>query len=245
MLEFIAFCDKWQEDGWQSKGEAVQEAYVNSELHRLVAEGLPVLRAVLTCPDPLPQFLALRLIREGVDSTGNASIELNPVYLRLVDPHALAWVDPRTGERHEGVATPPQVDPQGRPVPKDKLGTLIAKVGNVGGNLGVDRDANACMAVGGDRRAVNVMAKRNLYITREVTREPKAYPLREAILILSQWGFGIGENQFRSQRDRSGQRGQCCWLVEELSADTATEYMLRARATAARSNKRTEKPGEV
>lgn len=241
----IPFCDDWTAKGFDKREPGEQEAYVISELRRLRAEGKPLIRAMLNCAEPWAQHLANRFLREGVDTNGDPVFEdgerFDTVYLRLVPPEALDWEDPDTGETERAVAVPPRRDPQGRPVqPRDKAGkVLIAKVGNLGGNLDPKNDdaTKAARAFGGDKRSVNDRTGRNLYITREVTREPRPFTFREAVTILRQWGYGVGDVVFRSVRKRADSkgnpvRGQCNWLVEEISESEVREEMrneLRAK----------------
>jgi hypothetical protein len=239
-IEPILFCEKWTAEMWDQRPESEQEAYVNAELRRLKDEGKPILRAVLSCPDPWAQHMAIQLLQRGVTSAGEESVTLPMVFLRLVDPAALSFEHPDTGDVEEKAAVPPKRDPQGRLLPKDKQGhTLVVKVGNLGGHLDPGADPKAAQAFGGTNRLTQSKSGRPLYITREVTRRPQPFPFREAITILRQWGFGIGETIFRSLRSQDAkglrERGQCQWLVEELSAEQAMTLPPAPKASAAKS----------
>lgn len=237
MFEHIPFCDQWDAQQMGNRPEADQEAYVASELRRLESEGHPVLRPVLNCPDDWAKFLALNMLRMGATSEGEETPSLATVYLRLVDPNVLEYENPDTGETEKGAAVPPPRDPQGRPLPKDKVGkVLVAKVGNVGGNVDPAREASQTKAFAGPRRLQLTKSGQSLFVTREVTRTPAAFPLREAVLILQAWGFGVGDVVFRSPRsaDRNGKRarGLCQWLVEEVPAEEALGLIAQAKVKA-------------
>lgn len=219
----VSFCDQWEELGYDKREESAQEDYIGAELERLVETNQPVLRAILAHPNDWVQFTALRLVREGVNSRGNATVHIPSVMLRLVAPDRLEYEHPdSTADKSLNVkaaAVPPPRDPQGRPLPKEKRGkVLVAKVGNLGGNIPIDRDARETERFGGVARDNMARTFRTLYITREITRQPAQYSLRDAILILRQWGFGIGDTVFRSVRSEAHKRepGQCLWLVEEV-----------------------------
>lgn len=235
MVENIEFCRDWDAQQYGNRPESDQEAYVASELQRLTDEEKPVLRAVLNCPDDWCKFIAMNLLTVGATADGTPVPSLPMVYLRLVDPSVLDYEHPGTGEVEKGAAVPPSRDPQGRPLPKDKVGkVLVAKVGNLGGNIPTNREASQAKAFGGDRRLSLGKAGHTLFVTREVTRTPAPYPLRDAVLILQSWGFGVGDVVFRSLRsaDRSGQRarGLCQWLVEEVPEEAALVAIAAAKA---------------
>jgi hypothetical protein len=243
-VQSIPFCDQWAAENYDAKDAATQETYIADELRRLQAEGAPILRAVLACGEEWVIFVALKLIYAGVDSQGVPVVDLPMVYLRLVAPDALVYEHPETREVQTGVATPPSRDPQGRLLPRDKIGkVLVAKLGNLGGNLDPKLDAKAAMQFSGPRRDAAVRAGKPIYITKEITREPKAFTVREAVVVLKQWGFGIGETAFRSIRsaDHKGERarGQCTWLVEELAPEAAQAAMLRGQVERAKAAKST------
>lgn len=249
MVEHIQFCSEWDAQQYGVRSESEQEAYVASELRRLVDEEQPTLRAVLNCPDEWAKFLALNLLKVGATAAGEETPTLPVVYLRLVSPDALSYEDPVTGEVDREAAIPPPRDPQGRPLPKDKVGkVLVAKVGNLGGNVPTEREASQARSFGGDRRLALSKGQQSLFVTKEVTRTPAPYTLRDAVLILKAWGYGIGDVVFRTPRsaDRNGNRarGLCQWLVEELPEAQALDIIAQSKVKAAKAAKAAAKESE-
>jgi hypothetical protein len=239
----IPFCDNWATGGYDKMEENLQEAYVASELTRLVEEKQPLLRAVMAYGELWVQHLAMRLLRDGATAAGDQCPQVSTVFLRLVEPEALDWTDPN-GDTETAVAIPPNRDPQGRPIPRDRVGhVLVCKVGNLGGNLGPERDAKQAEAYGADKRHIAEKARRPLYLTREVTRTAESYSFRDALIILGQWGYGIGETVFAQPRERGGMdgerryfRGQCRWLVEECTPEQyAQDQAKKRKAQAAKA----------
>jgi hypothetical protein len=215
----IPFCEGWSTEGWDKREELEQEKYIAGELRRLESEGAPILRAVMSYGDLWLQHIAYRLLRDGFTADGDPCPSLTTVQLRLVEPERLDWTGPG-GEEVQAAAVPPTCDPQGRPLPRDRAGkVLVVKVGNLGGNLDPSRDAKQAQAFGADKRHIMAKAHRTMYLTREVTRDPASYSFADALIILGQWGYGIGETVFAQPRTRDGAhftRGQCRWLVEEV-----------------------------
>lgn len=198
LIEIPFFCEDFQ----AIKGRRERREYVVSELRRIDRAGHPILRTILSCQDDEAQAAATELLASNVDAEGGEIIPARLWRLRLVDD-----------------ATPPATDPQGRRLPKDKVGkVLVAKVGNRGGRLGENAEPAEVDAHSGPRRTVTVRAGRDLYETVEVTRTPRSYSLRNAILILRQWGVGCTYERARVEPDKDNNpiEVQVYWLVEEV-----------------------------
>lgn len=210
-VDIPSFCPEWPSRAREA-GAALRD-YVVQELRRLDEEGAPILRAVLTHPDDRTQALALQALDPAfIAPDGSPAIQPRMWFLRLVDG-----------------AEPPHLDPQGRPLDaKDRGKVLRAKVGNIGGNNGGNTpalaDIRSCAGVSGDNRTRANYARQNLYLTVDITAQPRALPLAQAVTILRQWGLGVTDRAFRSAKRshlRGGQEpaehGQSLWLVEEVN----------------------------
>lgn len=212
MIELPPFCE-----AFQTTPRRDRDGYVAGELRRIRQEGHSVLATVIGCADDDAQACATRLLHDNLDPEGGEILEALPWRLRLVKD-----------------AVPPNTDPQGRRLPKEKQGnTLVVKVGNKGGRLRDNAEAEQVRAFSGPQRTVNVRAGRDLYETVEVTRDPKVFTLRNAILILRRWGHGVTYERARMEPDRDGNlvEVQCNWLVEEvLDAPAATPEPTKKRA---------------
>jgi hypothetical protein len=141
-----------------------RRAYVADELRRVQQDGPLSLASLLFGGEDGAASIALDLLADGYDDGGQ---EVAPagyaasIKLRL----------------REGVS-PPDRDPQGRRLPPEKVGkVLVAKVGNV-------------RREHGDERERDERVGRDLYRTVEVTAQPRAYRLADAVTILRQWGVG-------------------------------------------------------
>lgn len=151
--------------------------YVRRELDRLEAAGVSPLFAAVTFP----------LADQQTDAFAALAASRRLYALRLV----------------EG-AVPPRCDAQGRVLPEDKQGkVLAAKVGTV-------RFADAGM------RAATAARQGDIVQHREIGSRPVTVPLEEAITIMRQWGYRV-----RPKRaDRPGQpprRDE--WLVVHVRED--------------------------
>lgn len=201
----LAF-DKWS--SVEHSSDAAQRLYVAEELRRLEREGAPLLTVALTQLDDRVRHLAVTLLRNNDDGEGKPIYASRPWTLRLVD-----------GE------TPPDRDAQGRLLPSDKRGKVLkTKVGNLGGNLGRQADAREVTRWSGVNRQARDRAGGDLYVYREVTREPQPFTFDDAVAILSKWGIGVAARQYaRATSWRPGgdfdesTKGQCNWLVEECT----------------------------
>lgn len=201
----LAF-DKWS--SVEHSSDAAQRLYVAEELRRLEREGAPLLTVALTQLDDRVRHLAVTLLRNNDDGEGKPIYASRPWTLRLVD-----------GE------TPPDRDAQGRLLPSDKRGKVLkTKVGNLGGNLGRQADAREVTRWSGVNRQARDRAGGDLYVYREVTREPQPFTFDDAVAILSKWGIGVAARQHaRATSWRPGgdfdesTKGQCNWLVEECT----------------------------
>jgi len=218
LIEIPSFCEDFQ----AIKNRVERRAYVVNELRRIDRAGLPILRTILSCQDDDAQGAATALLAANVHDEGGEIIS-----------------DPRWRLRLAEGAVPPPTDPQGRKLPKDRVGkVLIAKVGNKGGRLGEDATAAQLEAHSGPRRTTTVRSGRDLYETVEVTRTPKVYSLRNAILILRQWGVGCTYERARVEPNKDGEpvEVQSYWLVEEVlepreaTGDAEAEAPKRKRA---------------
>lgn len=196
-IELPPFCEDFQ-----TLPKAKRTAYVADELRRIDRQGLPVLRTVLSCPDDDAQALATQLLHDNADEDGEEILAARAWRLRLM-----------------AGAVPPPTDPQGRRLTEDRRGkVLVVKVGNKGGRLRDDAPASITDGYSGPRRSVTVRAGRDLYELAEVTHQPRTYTLRNAILILRQWGFAVAPERSRVEPDKDGNpvTVQVNWIVEEV-----------------------------
>jgi hypothetical protein len=198
----------WLSD-WKRHGvdPLAQRDYVRSELQRVAALGAPVLSMVLLAPFPVQTEMAMSLLMEGALSNYR-------FYFRLVEGK-----------------TPPDRDPQGRDVGKDKRGkVLVAKVGTKGGQIG----PGAPEAISGQfsgpavRRAESL--GQDIYQYVEIGREPVEIPISKASIVLRQYGYQIRQPQYVGRSKRIGDDGNPnerdahgklvremdFWLVEEI-----------------------------
>ena len=202
----LAF-DKWATV--EHLGDQQRRAYVAEELRRLDADGAPLLTVALAQADDAVRHLAVTALRDNADGEG-----------RAIYDHARQWMLALV----EG-ETPPDRDAQGRLLPSDKRGKVLkTKVGNLGGNLGRQADAREVTRWSGVNRQARDRAGGDLYVYREVTREPQPFTFDDAVAILSKWGIGVAARQYaRATSWRPGgdfdesTKGQCNWLVEECT----------------------------
>lgn len=180
--------------------------YLAAEIRRIEAAGLPLLRAILACPDVDAQSAAMLMLHATTDHEGEDLFAPGRTWrLRLAD----------------GV-TPPSRDPQGRPIAPEKRGKMLAaKVGTRGAvpeGLSGPELARHHDLHSGPRRFVRSAAGQDLYHLVEITSTPKAVSLKHAIAILRQWGVGVVQPQYRRETTKDGdpRDGQCQWLVEEV-----------------------------
>lgn len=193
-------------DRWPSvehQPDAARRAYIADELRRLSREGAPLLTVVLAQSDDAVKHIALSLLRSNDDGEGRPIHTLTSWSLRLVE-----------GE------SPPVRDPQGRMLAKEEQGKVLrVKVGNLGANLGAQADAREIERFSGAARMARSQRGQDLYITRDVTRNAQSFTLDDAVKILSAWGVGVPMRQYdRHPKGTEGERGQCRWLVEEVTA---------------------------
>lgn len=225
-IEIPPFCADWSMYAGRSDEDA--RRYIADELRRVDREGGPLLRPILASLDDWLMSTAVSLIREGDPKTGESVVEPRPWALRLVDG-----------------AIPPSSDPQGRALAAaDKGKVLVAKVGNLGGNLSPARPAKEALAFGADARRAAESSGRNLYRVVRITRTGTTLSLDDALTVMRQWGYGCTQQQYqyrpaktadakRHERElelahamavKTGKRGeeipkpfgQCNWLVEEV-----------------------------
>lgn len=198
-------------------------AYVRDEIRRLVREGGAVLLAILSPRTSTEaQVIALEMLRANRDNFRFAGAGSNPgpFGAKLIDS-GHRWV-----LRLKAGATPPPLDPQGRRLPPEKAGkVLVAKVGMVEGDNGAER-GDASQEWTGPARSIKAAVGVDLFVAAEVTFEPQAFDLMEAVHILRKWGVGTTLKQYLRPRnwrpgeyvdpDSPAARGQDQWLVEEL-----------------------------
>jgi hypothetical protein len=149
--------------------------WVRKELERVEAEGIAPLYFALTRPLAIQVDECLAVLSEKRKS----------VALRLVAD-----------------ASPPDTDPQGRPLPADKRGkVLVAKIGNI------SRDGMT-----GTKR---LEPGRTLYECVEIGAEPSLLNLEEAAIVLRQWGVNVRSTEFYQRGDRRQSR----YLVVQVRQD--------------------------
>ena len=197
------FADEWPL--YQGRDAASRRAYLVSEIRRLAAEGAPILSIVLAQLDDLLRESALELVRQNDDGAGNLIFEHRTWAVRLIEGEA-----------------PPDVDPQGRPIPPGERGkVLVVKVGNLGGDVKPTAEASEVMQYSGPQRLVRAQSGRNLYRTVKIGRAPVALSFDDAVAALRQWGVGVGLRKYRRAKGAAigraaDAKGQCLWLLEEV-----------------------------
>ena len=195
-------------------GAERQAAYVDAEVRRLVAAGERLLLAILSLPFP-----------EQANAVRAAAARHAPaVWLRLAPG-----------------ASPPHLDPQGRPLaPADRGTLLVAKVGTLGAAPEASAAARAEWSAPG--RQLRSRQGRDLYLTREVRADrAELVPLGEALEVYRQWGRyvhptgrkpvdrirGLVDTQFAQAQEMWRARGYIVegdavyrdmWLVEQTDA---------------------------
>lgn len=189
---------------YESTPKERRNAYVVSELRKILAAGQPLLTTILRCPDDDARSHALHLLKENADEEGNPVLDDQVTAVRL---------------RLHPDAKPPERDPQNRGLPEAKRGkVLVAKIGNKGGRLPPDASGKQIAQFSGQRRNTLVNGGADLYETAEITREWKSYGLRNATLILKTWGIGVQSQRALGYFDRDkGEmvETQSFYLVEE------------------------------
>lgn len=178
---FVPFCEEYH--SFLGRTLMERQAYVAAELRRLDASGAPVLRAVLSHPYDGCRNVSLALL---APENGNAvQGSGDPV---LTAPRHVWWL-----RLVEGAELPP-TDPQGRRLPDEIRGKVLrAKVGLVGWLPGdpSTHDPAAVAAAGGEARRKRESTGRDLYLTTDVTRDPRPYPFQQAVIILRAYGRGV------------------------------------------------------
>lgn len=201
----LAF-DRWP--NVEHLSDAARRLYVADELRRLDALGAPLLTVALAQADEAVKHLAVTLLRSNDDGEGK------PIYgygrqwtLKLVDDEA-----------------PPDRDAQGRQLPVELRGKVLrTKAGNLGGSTPSQADAREVEKWSGRNRLARERSGGDLYVYRDVTRQPTPFTIDDAVLILSRWGVGVSARQYdrgaawKPGSEGEGQKGQCRWLVEEIA----------------------------
>ncbi len=177
---------------WGTTARESRPDYVESEVQRVIDSGGRVLTEAITAPIADQQDAALRAMR---------ALSVTSVRLRLVDK-----------------ATPPHCDPNGRELPEDKRGkVLAAKVGTVSPTK--DDAPEYQNAFTGTARESRIQRGQAIYKFKEITREGIELPLEEAMVVLRQWGKGVHTTRWADMRAKTGDR----WLVEEVPIKSALE----------------------
>lgn len=181
--------------------------YLESQVARLVDEGKPVIRAIMTHPDEMAQLECMRALKRlGVYEMVN---------VRLVP----------------GVENDlPRNDPHGNALPADKQGKiLMAKTGTVGGALEnaheqPEQIRQRYYAANVDQRIKMYRLKPTLqnrvYKCVDVGFTPKTVKFDDAVSLLRNWGYGVAFPQITGLRkdfQDPTKRPQNKWLVLEVA----------------------------
>lgn len=167
-------------------GVDAKRSYAEQELLRIKAQGMPLLFAALSTGLPDQCDTLVSLLRE---------MSYTPM-LRL-----------RPG------ASPPPFDAQGRTLPPAKRGKVLVTKSGVIGQMDASelktRNAETARFAGSARDTLAL--QRGLYRVIEITEEPKAVSLDDAIVVLRQWGVGLVNKRMHKKGTRDK------WLVIENS----------------------------
>lgn len=177
---------------WGTTARESRSDYVEAEVQRVIESGGRVLTEAITAPIAEQQDAALRAMR---------AMSVSTIRLRLVER-----------------ATPPHCDPNGRELPEEKRGkVLAAKVGTITPTR--EDPPEYQNAFTGTAREARSQRGQPLYRFREITREGVELPIEEAIVVLRQWGKGVHTTRWADMRAKTGDR----WLVEEVPIKQAVE----------------------
>lgn len=190
---------EWLSDWDRQIEPAKQRQYILNEMYRLQELGVPLLTKALLAPFIEQTDLAVSCLHE---------MGYTP-YLRL-----------KEGQR------PPERDPDARLLPPaDKGKVLLAKVGVVGqtddGRQPASEDDPFNSGTG---RVARARLNRPNTKTARVTREPMPYPLKDAKVILQQWGFHVVPPVRARDIDEATGKSKLPFdkaLVEEVRMDVA------------------------
>lgn len=167
--------------------------YVASELRRVIKLGKSPLKAIYQNQQHV-DYCGSKVILDALSDAG-----ISHVHLRLSD------------EAVSSNSCPPR-DPHGALINEEYRGKiLVAKVGNAGGNVGINESMEANRKYTGSGRKL-LFSTRKAYDVEVVTEESKRYPITKAMLILAQWGFGC---RTRRQIKQDVNKFQDSWLVVE------------------------------
>lgn len=224
MIPIEPFCTDWHR--YRNRPETEARLYVADEIRRLDGEGKPLLTVLLQCTEDVCQQIALEILHTNNDGKGKRVFKQRLWTLRLVKD-----------------AVPPHSDPQGRLLPDEKRGkVLVAKTGNLGGELPPDRTVEQHGEWEGQKRDTASRTGREIYRTVEITREGETLTIDEALTVLRQWGVGIQQRQYRRpagwrpRAENSDERGQCQWLVEEVPPERPQPTATKPKRDAAQPN---------
>lgn len=205
---------EWMTD-WRRVEPMAQREYVKSELVRIAAAGARVLTQVLTLPLEIQQIVALKVLHEDQPLLGHRW------YVRLIDG-----------------AVPHDKDPQGRDIRPPKRGHVeVVKVGTKGGQLRDTASLPGSVTAQFNSTAQQALAARgqDIYVYREIGRDPMELPLHDAVVVLGKYGYGVPLKRFWGKRPPSkdepaGYDGWDAWILEEVTPDEAEDLLQQKRA---------------
>ncbi|HEY6017592.1 MAG TPA: hypothetical protein VIU16_12465 [Gaiellaceae bacterium] len=198
---------EWLTD-WRRTEPLAQLDYVKGELARLAAAGEPVLTRVLTLPLPVQVHACM------VALVDHDALPGHRWYVRLV----------------EG-AVPHDKDPQGRDLPLAKRGKVeVVKVGTKGGQLRNTSKLPGAVtdAFNGPATQQAAVRGQDIYVCREIGRDPVELSLHDASLVLSRYGYGVPLKRYWNRSPTSP--GWDAWIIEELAPAVAEDLLLEKRA---------------
>jgi hypothetical protein len=170
---------------WGTTAREARPDYVEAEVQRVIDSGGRVLTESITAPLADQQDAALRAMR---------ALSVTTVRLRLV-PNA----------------SPPHCDPNGRELPEEKRGkVLAAKVGTISPTK--DDSPEYQNQFTGTAREARLQRGQPIYRAKEITRDGIDLPIEEAMVVLRQWGRGVHTTRWADMRAKTGDR----WIVEEV-----------------------------
>jgi len=165
---------EWLADWDRHVDPARQRDYVLQELERLRASGAPLLLTALTAPFVEQQDLAVSVLRRDMG--------VSSVMLRLTSDAVVR-----------------DIDPCGRPMPKDLAGRVFrVGLGPRGGAKEGQPPPSEIEAVrysGPARDALYRAGK--IQHTLDITREPQHVAIEDAIPLLRKWGLGVSAERWR------------------------------------------------
>lgn len=201
--EVPRFAVEWVEIHRRAQTLGDLESYLVKEINEVMTSKVPLLRAILSHPNDECRLRCLQILQNGTVETREQLLEMPQTFaLKLVEDAQL-----------------PERGPDGNPLKTSEKGSLVVKVGNVGGNI---PNTEITAGMHGKRRIEVQHFPGALYTTVKVEKTPKFFPLETAVKILQSWGVGVATRAFDKPADGSRARpgaapGQQRWLVEEAS----------------------------